>query len=78
MLLHTALLAHLLTIQYQNTKVKNGMRVTRVELPAGAGAGEMALHIPISLQAAGETSVLLLLGVMVVFCMHHPFSVVGM
>ena len=26
-----------------------------MELPAGAGAGEMALHIPICLQAAGET-----------------------
>ncbi|KAK7102613.1 cyclin-D-binding Myb-like transcription factor 1 [Littorina saxatilis] len=45
-----ALLASLMSMQYQNAKVKNGMRVTRMELPPGAGAGEMALHIPVSLQ----------------------------
>ncbi|XP_025107813.1 cyclin-D-binding Myb-like transcription factor 1 isoform X2 [Pomacea canaliculata] len=45
------LLDSLLAMQYQNVKMKSAMRVTRVDIPSSGAAGEMALHIPVSLQA---------------------------
>ncbi|XP_076469239.1 cyclin-D-binding Myb-like transcription factor 1 [Babylonia areolata] len=47
------LVDHLLSLLYQNAKTKNGMRVSRMDMPGGASAGDMALHIPVSLQPAG-------------------------
>lgn len=50
------LLDSLLAMQYQNVKMKSAMRVTRVDIPSSGAAGEMALHIPVSLQA-GELQI---------------------
>nr|KAG5701668.1 hypothetical protein BaRGS_027826 [Batillaria attramentaria] len=49
------LLECLNALQYQNVKLKNGVRVTRLELPQ-VGAAEMALHIPaVSLQTGMDS-----------------------
>ena len=73
------LLEQLLNLQYQNAKTKNGMRVTRVELPSGSASGEMALHIPVSLQASGRytTTVLVVAEEFIVVVVVVVVDVIG-